>query len=312
MARWWRHAPPLVVYRDPGEDPISFGDVFECDYLIDIHCRANTRALGGGDMQRTTAEKLARAESRSLEPGDPVPVYSPLLPPRRESSYVLGSGTTMKLKAPVRAILISDSCAVDTALGVDREGRRPDGRLLFAPLVPATALQLQKLTDPPIFGRFPLIRLAESDDHDGAVAELRCCFMVDARDVDKKDRILALTAEAAEDLEVAWDAYALRRGPQAVEHNVGKLARRLGRDPDSRAIEDAMDALERALESAWRLEGGALRRAAATREGADLATPEEVARLMAELQDLERLAREARERLALASDERASGGQPLS
>lgn len=244
-------------------------------------------------MPRTVSEKIARAVNRELtDTGERIAMYTPALPQHPDKFHVLGQGATMKLDAPIRAILLSDSCAIDTALGVERDGRRVHGRLLFAPIVPASDLQLESLTNRPIFGRFPMLKNGRLS---GAVAELRHCFMVDARDVRKEDRIVALTDEGAEELETAWDAWALRRGPLVIEHNMQKLASTLNDGGVDTSDQDAaVGTVEQALVAAWRLEGGALRAAADSPEP-DL---EALGRLVAGLKELEEAAREAHERLS--------------
>jgi hypothetical protein len=284
------------VYRDPGEDPISFGDIFEGEHLIDVHARLRTRRLGGGNMPRTAAERISRTVNRPLsDPGDTVPMYTPALPQRPEDFHALAfGGATMKGNEPLRAILLSDSCAIDTALGTER-GRRAQGRLLFAPIVPTTKEAVEALDDEPLFGRFPLN--TAQGRFGWATAELRDCFMVDARDVRKEERILTLTAEAAEDLEVSWDACALRRGPLAVSHNIAKLARALageGGDPEERA--GAVEMVEEMLLIAWQLEGGLLR-AVADAPAPDRAALEQI---VDELKKLEAVARAAHEQLSAA------------
>jgi hypothetical protein len=284
------------VYRDPGEDPISFGDIFQGNHLIDVHARLQTRRLGGGDMPRTAAERISRAVNRPLaDPGENVPMYTPALPQRPVDFHVLAfGGATMKRDNPLRAILLSDSCAIDTALGTER-GRRAQGRLLFAPIVPTTKETVEALEDEPLFGRFPLN--AAPGRFGWATAELRDCFMVDARDVREEDRILTLTAEAAEDLEASWDACALRRGPLAVSHNIAKLASALageGGDPEEQA--GAVEMLEQMFVIAWRLEGGLLR-AVADAPAPDRAALEQI---VDELKKLEEAARTAHERLSEA------------
>jgi hypothetical protein len=294
MARRRHHAPAVAVYRDPGEDPISFGDIFEGEHLIDVHARLQTRRLGGGNMPRTAAEKISKAVNRPLaDPGENVPMYTPALPQRQEDFHVLAfGGATMKGDEPLRAILLSDSCAIDTALGVER-GRRAQGRLLFAPIVPTTKEAVEALDKHPLFGRFQLNEAPGK--FSWATAELRDCFMVDARDVRTEDRILTLDAEAATDLEVSWDACALRRGPLAVSHNIAKLASALageGGDPEEHA--KTVEKLEEMLLIAWRLEGGLLRAVA------DAPAPDRAAlqQILEELQKIEETARGACERLS--------------
>jgi hypothetical protein len=247
-------------------------------------------------MPRTAAERISRAVNRPLtDPGDAVPMYTPALPQLAESFHVLAfGGATMKRGVPLRAILLSDDCAIDTALGEER-GRRAQGRLLFAPIVPAKDSEVTKLEERPVFGRFPLPMHAKL--FDGGIAELRDCFMVDARDVRTKDRRVTLTTEAAEDLEAAWDACVLRRGPHAVAHNVAKLAAALaGEDGDPEEQAGVVEMIERTLVTAWRLEGGLLRAAA------DAPVPDKAAlqQMVTELKGLEESARAAHQRLSAA------------
>jgi hypothetical protein len=291
---WWRHyAPSLVVYRSPDER-VSFGDIFESDYLIDIHVDSNTSALGGGPMDRRVAERIAKQNNLSLtdDESERILVYTPAMQQHRDRFDVLGRGTTMKLTTPNRGILLTDSCAVDTALVVDRDGRRKRGRLLFAPVVPARDDDVDRLTEKPVWGRFPLPR-ADSFDG-GAVAELRYCFMVDVRDVCAEHRILALDEEAADELEVAWNAYALRRGPLATERNAVKLEASLpGTSDDPSHADGPTEMIEEALNVAWRLEG-TLSEAAETAEF-DI---DKLNHLAADLKELEEAARIAHERLS--------------
>jgi hypothetical protein len=280
------------VYRDPGER-ISFGDIFQSEHLIDVHVGAEARALGGKPLQRTTVAKIARGNNLELiDPGDPLPVYTPAMSQHPDSFAVLARGSNMKLEAPNRAVLIADSCAADTALVLDREGRRSRGRLLFAPVVPpGEDDDIERLAKKPSFGRFLLAARTELFPN-SAIVELRHCFQVDVRDINAEDRILSLTNEALEDLEVAWNAHALRRGPLATEHAVSDLAGLLKEEP-SQAEETAHAVLE-ALNVAWRLEGGSLRDVT---ESSSLER-DKLDRLADDLRELEKAARTANERLS--------------
>jgi len=295
MARWRHHAPALTVYRVPG-DPISFGDIFEGEHLIDVYAKLETRPLGGGDTPRITTERILKKFNRPLTgSSEAVPVYSPALPPLKESFHALAfGGDRIKQDGPLRAILLSDGCAIDTALGIER-GRRPQGRLLFAPIGSANDAEIAKLEERPLFGRFPLPK--DPKLFDGGIAELRDCFMVDARDVHTQHRILTLSPEAADDLEAAWDACALRRGPHVVEHNIAKLAQALaGEEGNAGDQADVVEMIARTLISAWRLEGGLLRAAA----DAPKPDTEALQQIVDELKELEESAHAAHERLAQA------------
>jgi hypothetical protein len=254
------------VYQEPDEQ-ISFGDIFESEHLIDVHARADTAALGGGPMEQTVAQKIAKAMSKELtDLGGGIPMYTPAN----------------------RAILLTDSCAVDTAMIVDRKGRRKRGRLLFAPVVLADEGEVERLLDQPQFDRFPLSP-CDAFEH-GAVAELRHCFMVDVRDLSEDDRITALDNEAAEDLEAAFAGYALRRGPLATERNVERLAELIAAELDPAKLEGVAELIGEVLDVAWRLEsavddvaGSELSREKLDRLAGDLLTLEDVTRRAREL-----------------------------
>jgi len=306
---WRRHdAPPLAVYRDPGDD-ISFGDVFESEHLIDVYAAGDTGALGGGPMPRGAAERLAKQVNRNLKDtgsellpvyspvleltdadAESLPVYSPALDQHADKHHALAHGSNMKLEAPNRAILLTDSCAVDTALVVGRRGRRKRGRLLFAPVVPATAEDIDRLGDEPVFGRFPLAA-CEAFGH-GAIAELRYCFNVDVAEVRTTDRILALNDEAAEDLEVAWAAQTLRRGPLSTERNAERLTERLIERGHGGA-QSLAESLGEAIDLGWLLES---KLDAASDKSIEL-TSDLIEEVDAVLLSLESAARKARERL---------------
>jgi hypothetical protein len=280
------------VYRDPDER-VSFGDIFEREFFIDVHVDSKTSPLGGGPMDRRVADRIAsqnHLELNDLE-SDEVLVFTPALGQLKEQFDVLARGSNMKLPAPNRAILLTDSCAVDTALVVDRHGRRKRGRLLFAPVVPAGDDDVARLTQKPVWGRFPL---QKSTNFAGAVAELRYCFMVDVRDVLPEHRIVSLDEDGTEELEVAWNAYALRRGPLATERNAAKLSDSLRSDADTESdTVGPAEMIEEALNVAWRLEGS-LSEAAETPE----LDSTKLDRLATDLSELEEVARSARERLS--------------
>lgn len=284
------------MYRDPDEDPISFGDIFESEHLIDVYAAGETRALGGGPMDRRAAKKIAEQNNREFTDlqSEQVPLYTPAMAQHPDSFDVLARGSNMKLEAPNRAILLADSCAVDTALVRDREGRRKRGRVLFAPVVPAEEGEVERLTEHPQYGRFPLAS-CETFEH-GAIAELRYCFMFDVRVVNEDDRILALDDEALEDLEVAFTAHALRRGPLATERNVERLAAIVAAESDPSKLEGLAETIGEVLNIAWRLEGSM--NDAAESPPLD---PEKLDRLAADLHELEEAARAARERLTQAA-----------
>jgi hypothetical protein len=187
----------------------------------------------------------------------PTPV-SPLFPPKERDRFALGHAS-MPAEEARRAVILTDDCAIDTALAQGRERRSVGGRLLFAPLRQVDADTHEKLRERPDFGRFPL----PSSQRFGAeaVVELRHTFMVEAQHIKAhaSDRVLAATTALAEELEAHWNAYAARRGPIAYERNCLKLAELVGA-PGSVDEQHERDAFSVAtlLDRVWRLEGGDL------------------------------------------------------
>lgn len=219
------------VYVAPVAD-VSFGDIFSIGFLFDVHLRADAVQLGAQEIPAKRGGGTAYSDRFT-----------------GERAYVLGHGT------PHRAILITDSCIIDTALGQGRDETRPKGRLLFAPITPARPDALATET----FGRFPLPAHGEVS---AGIAELRKCFMVDARDVaaHKDAREASLTDDFAEELEVRWNAFATRRGPLVALRNAEKLVdlltRRRGlREPGADEKQVGQEVAE-VIAQSWAVEGG--------------------------------------------------------
>lgn len=240
------------MWRSPDADAL-FGDVFQADFLLDTHVRAGAGPLGKGQMSAKDAAKLAALTGST---SGNVDIYSAAF------SGAEGFALTRASGASGTAMLVSDSCAVATALAQGRESRSVGGRLLFVPVIvdpqPKQWERLGKMVD---FGRMALEPHASWSD--GAIAELRCCFMVDARDVKTHlgARLTALTADGADHVAARWSAFATRRGPDAYEQSTTKLAHVLaGRIEleDSDAHFTAGDAVALTLDAAWTLEGAAL------------------------------------------------------
>jgi hypothetical protein len=267
------------VYEAPRGD-VRFGDIFEGDYLLDLFGRDDATLMGGGLLPAHLAPKFAGWVGVVIEPQD-LSVFSPLFPPKEQDRFALGHAS-MPAEERRRAVILSDDCAIDTALAQGRERRSVGGRLLFAPLRPVDAETHERLTQRPDFGRFPLPsseRFAAE-----AVAELRHAFMVEAQHVKAHatDRVLAATTRLAEELEAHWNAYAARRGPIAYERNCLKLAELLAA-PRTVEEQDERDAFAVAslLDRVWRLEGSDLEAASTAYEklGDELAEVRDVAAL---------------------------------
>jgi hypothetical protein len=262
-------------YAEPAED-ISFGDIFEADFLHDVFLKADAVQMGTRDIMRRHGGGLTYAAGYE-----------------RNREFVLGRG------APYRALLIADNCLVDRILAQGQIERRPQGRLLFAPLV-----EVSDTTELKDFGRFALPEWLQRLP--ASVAELRRCFMVDAPDVldHREQRVARLGDEAAAQLEVRWNAYAARRGPLANARNAEKVAELAARSTDGSGEPDRelAQSIVSALVAGWQLEGDSMEAVADAYSAGRSGGPE--------LESLEVALRELGERSLQAADRLAAKNRP--
>lgn len=256
---------------------LSFGDVCEAEFLYDVHVREDARSMGmkmSGDAFAQKHWKLPGA----------VPMFIPALDPGQGETFTLAHGTHH------HALVLSDDCLIASALGRDGGGPK-NRRLLLAPLVVASEKEVQEL-DGENFGRFPLA----ADEHVAShcIADLRRCFMADARDVHKAlaaagFRTRSISDETAGALAIRWSAFTLRRGPFVAEDSLEKFAEHL---LDTGRVAQEDDAVEVAtlladvVSAAWGYEGRGVEHAGNAAD--DGRTPDDViAELTAELKSLQ-------------------------
>jgi hypothetical protein len=217
----------------PPRSEVWFGDIFALEYLHDVFLRADAVALG----------------TREIPSG--LVAYSSHYAGRHDQRYLLAHGS------PHHAILLSDNCVIETAFGREGAGPVRSGRLLFGAITPAGDADIERLEERPTFGRFPL---PAGENFAGGIVELRRCFMVDTRDVDPDpgQRVVSLTEDFAEELEIRWNAYVARRGPFVAVRTAEKLAAQMagnaGADPSADVVAKAT-LVANVVAHAWRFEG---------------------------------------------------------
>lgn len=242
------------MYRTP-RATITFGDVFDADWFYALYLRGDAAPL---DPEDNTGLRWRR--SRDVKRSH-----------WRESQSIKGDHALSHGRR-ARAILLSDPCEIESVV----DGRAGE-RLVMASIAPWTdqadnLLRERRIRD---FRRHLLPPDSEMFS-DGGVVYLGRLFAVApeclrGRSAKKPEeyRLVALTDEAQVNLEVAWNAYAVRRGPLAVRDGARKLAALVTAGADSvalRALDDgpdtlphevqvAVDALQGALDIAWDLEG---------------------------------------------------------
>jgi hypothetical protein len=237
------------MYAKPAGPP-GFGDILDADWFHAAYIRRDAVSLAAGPALRGGGQTWQEAE------------------PAHSRDTLLAHGRR------VRAILLNDPCEIDSVLG-----HRGGSRLLVAGVAEwspeATSwLEAGRLRD------FRRHLLPPADGFEGGVVQFSSLFLVVDRCVQDARRLWSLDRRAQVNLEVAWEAYAVRRGPKAVADNSRKLAAILtapgdeviGRDVladpglESPEATAAKTAINEALEAAWEIEGGRLNDVADTVE----------------------------------------------
>lgn len=268
---------------------VSFGDVCSADFLHDAHVRSDACVLRREEQvaNRFWLNRVSDLPER-------FPAFLAAGDARQDEDYVLAHGS------PHDAVVLSDDCVIESALG--REGNRPRGRILMAPVTDADARALEEHRAAPSLGVF----LLGPDDHvrESRFVQLRRCFMVRAGDF--ADGLVngmvkhSLTDETRGALAARWTAYAARRGPLVAEDNARKLAELIA-EGKGRPVEEvggAAFAIAGPVIASWVFEGSALERAGAAWDARRrLAGDEDKQNAQAGLLDLPTTAAELRDQL---------------
>jgi len=239
----------MTTYRTPAPEGLEFGYVCSAPFLADVR-------VGGGTLP--VFKEPASKAAVGFE------FYRESL--RKPNRLVVTRGDLVD-----RAIVISDTCAVKTALG--RGGATARGRVWFAPLRKLeTAAQVQAVEDTP--NAFDRLLLPPDDATQGYwVVELQRAFPADAAAVrqaleaNRSNFVLfALDDEIAGDLRARWAANTVRCGPLVALDNADHVIDRLEESgiPTTEAT-TAATALTAVAAASWTFEGSSLEAAGALR-----------------------------------------------
>lgn len=282
------------MYRSPAA-VVQFGDLLSADWFHSAYVRKDARSLMAGPAGRRGANTWVEA--------DPAP----------------GNDLLLAHGRPMPVVVLSDPCEIESVLK-----HRGGNRLLVAGITEwderAAALHREnRMRD------FRRHLLPPADGYAGGVVHFGALFMVVDKAVGDARRDWSLERAAQVNLEVAWEAYAVRRGPRAVADNTRKLAAVLtalgdhviagdvmeGLAPVAEAADAARAAIEEALGVAWDIEGALLNDVSDTLEVTIRGehSPDELGAIAAERQDA---LRNALQRLAVSAAQAAImlGGQP--
>lgn len=243
-----------MAFISPRPD-VLFGDIFEADYLFDVH-------IEGDAMRLTESTFPPRAPLSGVfytQPTDKL---------RLVGDYVLAHGRSGRerpgregqgtIPEPGRAVLLSDDCYIPTIYGSRGDRRLGNGRLLFAIITKAEDGTDVVTTAGSNFARFALP--ADGPITWSGIAELKNTFLVRARDVDPSHRIASLDDAGRLALDKRWNAFVCRRGPEASQINAQKLGTLIvGKNAPTPDQEAAIALLWQTLDLNWDFEGRTMR-----------------------------------------------------
>jgi hypothetical protein len=195
----------LSVFTDSPYAALSFGDVCSNFPWFDAALRQDATALAVQQAPKKYAERYGVDRIDFFVPADGDAVSIP-----NDTDYVLAHGRAFE-----EAVCVSDDCVIETALG--REGRRPGGQLMFAPVTSTEAGEAGP--SPTNLRRYLL--------DPQRIVELHRSFRVRAEDIAASLADLArssLVENARSELALRWAANACRMGPMVATDNANKLA----------------------------------------------------------------------------------------
>jgi hypothetical protein len=243
----------MTTYRATTPDDLQFGDVCAAPFLADIRVSSDTlRVFRVADKEQLLGFPAYRESTR------------------KPNRLVVTVGDVMD-----RAIMLSDDCAIETALG--RGQARAKGRIWFAPLRElVTEGEVKEVENvPSAYGR--LLLRPDNDSQTHWVVELQRAFPADATSVRKALEgggrgflLHGLAREVADDLRARWAAVSTRCGPFVARDNANHIIDRLeARGVGTAEAENAADALVAVAAASWVFEGSSLEAAGALRENTD-------------------------------------------
>lgn len=237
----------MTTYCVAAAEGLDFGDVCVGPFLADIRVDSDTvPVFKVKDEEKNLAFTAWRENIRG------------------SGRLVVTSGAIVD-----QAIVVSDSCAVETAIG--RGQTRAKGRIWLAPLCELkTAGAVSEVESAPdAFGRL----LLKPDDANEShwVVELQRAFPADAASVrhalesDRSGFLLhGLQPEVADDLRARWAAFSCRCGPLVARDNASHIIDRLEESGIATAdAQSAADAVVAVAASSWVFEGSSLEAAGA-------------------------------------------------
>ncbi|MGC1185670.1 MAG: hypothetical protein WBA31_11070 [Candidatus Dormiibacterota bacterium] len=231
--------------------------------------------LGFGDVCAGKFLADVRANSETI-PVFTVPdaghIFS--FPVYRQSSRETNRLVVTAGQRQTRAVVVSDSCSVETALG--RGARKARGRIWFAPIRKLSKPgELKEIEDTPdAYGR--LLLRADADSEHRWVVELQNAFPVEASSVrqavelaDQHFVLYTIEPDEADNLRARWAAVGVRCGPLVARDNTEHLLDALEAHgvPSAQAMRVAT-ALVGVAAAGWVLEGSSLEAAGDLRKGA--------------------------------------------
>ena len=240
----------MTTYLDPTPEGLEFGDVCAATFFADVRVSNGTLPVFKVPDTENLLNIKAYTESK------------------RPTNLVVTAGRHCD-----RAVVVSDSCAVETALG--RGDAKARGSIWFAPLqeLKSQGAVEQAENNSDAFGR--LLLRPDSGKETAWTVELQSAFAADAAAVRRRMEaernqflLHSLGPEVLDELRAKWAAVTSRSGPLVGQHNANHFLDRLeDRGVANSTAANAAEALMRVTAATWVLEGGSLEEAGALLPG---------------------------------------------
>lgn len=243
----------MTTYCATTPTNLEFGDVCAGPFLADIRVDTQTVSVYKIPDSEQLLSFTAYREST-----------------RKPNRLVVTSGSVVD-----RAIVVSDSCVIETALGRGQSKAR--GRIWFAPLRELTTEAEVKEAENVSHAYGRLLLRPDDDSQTHWVVDLQRVFPAEAASVRQaleadRGRFLLhrLASEVADDLRAKWAAVSVRCGPLVARDNANHIIDRLeARGIGAVEAENAANALMAVAAASWVFEGSSLEAAGTLREEED-------------------------------------------
>ena len=210
------------MYTAPGEQ-LSFGDIYEADWLFDVYVRTDSAAMFRRSVQGLKDPVWVVRGSATRQENEPIRVEATMQP----DDVVLTVGTLRM------GVVLTDDCEIASLSGARPDGWDPRGRILMAGIRSDDG----KVRDDLELGIHPLPPDQQSA-FPGGLVDFNRLYEVQTKSLvappdDHLRKVASLTPDAKYQLGERLGGHLLRQGPMAAEVGARKLSRLLTAGDDA-------------------------------------------------------------------------------